>query len=31
MRHFAIFPKDAARVWFLRLREGVMQVVEKGR
>ena len=30
-RHFMIFPKDAFRVWVLRLRDGVVQVVEKGR
>ena len=31
LRHFMIFPKDAARVWFIRLKEGVVQVVKKGR
>ncbi len=31
LRHFAIFPKDATRVWFLRLREGVAQVFARGR
>ena len=30
-RHLFIFPMDALRVWVLRLREGVVQVVEKGR
>lgn len=30
-RHLMIFPKDAFRVWVLRLREGVVQVVRKGR
>ena len=31
LRHFMIFPKDAVRVWFLRLKEGIVQVVKKGR
>lgn len=31
LRHLFIFPKDAFRVWVLRLREGVVQVVRKGR
>ena len=31
LRHLMIFPKDAFRVWVMRLREGVVQVVEKGR
>ena len=31
LRHLFIFLKDAFRVWVLRLREGVAQVVEKGR
>ena len=31
LRHFAIFPKDAFRVWVLRFREGVVQVVKKGK
>lgn len=31
LRHLFIFPKDVLRVWVLRLREGVVQVWEKGR
>ena len=31
LRHFLIFPKDAARVWGIRLKDGVVQVVRKGR
>ena len=31
LRHLLIFPKDAFRVWVLRLRDGVVQMVEKGR
>ena len=31
LRHFMISPKDAARVWLLRLRDGVVQVVRRGR
>lgn len=31
LRHFLIFPKDAARVWFIRLKDGVLQVVRRGR
>ena len=31
LRPLFIFPKDAYRVWVLRLQEGVVQVVEKGR
>ena len=30
LKHLMIFPKDAFRVWVLRLREGGVQVVEKG-
>lgn len=30
-RHLFIFPKDAFRVWVLRLREGGVQVWERGR
>lgn len=29
IRHFMIFPKDANRVWFIRLREGIKEVVKK--
>lgn len=31
LRHFMIFPQDAARVWFIRLKDGVVQVVRRGR
>ena len=31
LRHLFIFPKDAFRVWVLRLRDGVVQVVKKGK
>ncbi len=31
LRHLFIFPKDAFRVWVLRLREGVVHVVKRGR